>query len=61
MAMTFITRQERLDMNYRKVEAMYRKGRSINEIEHSIGLPRMDILDIVQKIFAMDVRRMNRI
>lgn len=61
MTMTFVTRQERLDMNYRKAEAMYRKGRSIDEIERSIGLPRMDVLDIVQKIFAMDVRRANKI
>lgn len=51
------TRQDRLDNNYRKVEAMYRKGQSIDEIIRSSYLDRMDVLDIVQKIFAMDMRK----
>ena len=58
--MKFQTRQDRLDNNYRKVEAMYRKNLTIDEMGRQIGLERMDVLDIVQKIFAMDMRRMNR-
>lgn len=58
--MKFQTRQDRLDNSYRKVEAMYRKNLTIDEIGRQIGLERMDVLDIVQKIYAMDVRRMNR-
>lgn len=58
--MKFQTRQDRLDNSYRKVEAMYRKNLTIDEIGRQIGLERMDVLDIVQKIYAMDVRRANR-
>lgn len=58
--MKFQTRQDRLDNNYRKVEAMYRKNLTIDEMGRQIGLERMDVLDIVQKIFAMDMRRTNR-
>ena len=56
MATKIISREERMDMNYRKVEAMYRKGRSINEMVNSAGLPKMDVLDIVQTIFARGIR-----
>ena len=55
--MRFVSRKERLDANYRKVEAMYRKGKSIDEIESESGLSKMDVLDITQKIFALDMRR----
>lgn len=58
--MKFQTRQDRLDNAYRKVEAMYRKNLTIDEMGRQIGLERMDVLDIVQKIFAMDMRRTNR-
>lgn len=58
--MKHISRQEKLDMNYRKVEAMYRKDLSITDMKRQLGLDSMDVLDIVQKIFAMDQRRMNR-
>lgn len=58
--MKFQTRQDRLDNAYRKVEAMYRKNLTIDEMSRQTSLERIDILDIVQKIFAMDVRRMNR-
>lgn len=55
--MKYETRQDRLDNNYRKIEAMYRKGLSIDEMVRGSYLDRMDVLDIVQKIFAMDMRR----
>lgn len=58
--MKHISRQEKLDMNYRKVEAMYRKDLSITDMKRQLGLDSMDILDIAQKIFAMDQRRKNR-
>lgn len=58
--MRFVTREERMANSYRKVEAMYRKGRSVKDIARSIELPIMDVMDIIQKIFAMDVRA-NRI
>lgn len=55
------TRQELLDDNYRRVEAMYRRGLSVDEICRSSYLTRMDVLDIVQKIFAMDQRKAARV
>lgn len=55
------SREDRLANNYRKVEAMYRKGRSFNEIANSLDLDVMDVYDIVQKIFAMDMRRAERV
>lgn len=55
------TRQELLDDNYRRVEAMYRRGLSIDEICRSSYLTRMDVLDIVQKIFATDQRKAARV
>lgn len=55
--MKYESRQDRLDNAYRKVEAMYRKGLSINEIVRDSYLDRLDVLDITQKIFAMDMRR----
>ncbi|HJH91244.1 MAG TPA: hypothetical protein OIM52_17280 [Fusicatenibacter saccharivorans] len=52
----FITRQKKMDDSYRKVEAMYRKGLSTNEIAKAVNLDRMDVLDIEQKIYHLDVR-----
>lgn len=52
----FITRQKKMDDSYRKVEAMYRKGLSTDEIAKAINLDRMDVLDIEQKIYHLDVR-----
>lgn len=52
----FITRQKKMDDSYRKVEAMYRKGLSTNEIAKAVNLDRMDVLDIEQKIYYLDVR-----
>ena len=52
----FITRQKKMDDSYRKVEAMYRKGLSTDEIAKAVNLDRMDVLDIKQKIYHLDVR-----
>lgn len=52
----FITRQKKMDDSYRKVEAMYRKGISTDEIAKAVNLDRMDVLDIEQKIYHLDVR-----
>lgn len=52
----FITRQKKMDDSYRKVEAMYRKGLSTNEIAKAVNLDRMDVLDIEQKIYHLDVK-----
>ena len=52
----FITRQKKMDDSYRKVEAMYRKGLSTDEIAKAVTLDRMDVLDIEQKIYHLDVR-----
>lgn len=52
----FITRQKKMDDSYRKVEAMYRKGLSTDEIAKAVNLDRMDVLDIEQKIYHLDVR-----
>lgn len=55
--MMFITREDRMKQNYRKVEAMYRRDCSAEEIARSVKLPMMDVLDIMQKIFALDMSR----
>lgn len=52
----FITRQKKMDDSYRKVEAMYRKGLSTDEIAKAVNLDRMDVLDIEQKIYHLDIR-----
>lgn len=52
----FITRQKKMEDSYRKVEAMYRKGLGTNEIAKAVNLDRMDVLDIEQKIYHLDVR-----
>lgn len=54
-------REDILADNYRKVEAMYRRGLGVNEIMRAISLSRMDALDIIQKIFAMDQRKAARV
>lgn len=44
-------------MKYRQVEAMYRKGLSIKEIMRCSGLTKLSVLDLTQKIFALDMRK----
>ena len=46
---------------YPKVEAMYRRGCSNEEIMQSLKLSKIETLDIVQKIFAIDIRKSNRV
>lgn len=45
------------DEDYRCVEAMYRRGCTVDDIVNSIGISKMDVLDIVQKIFALDMKK----
>lgn len=43
------------DGTYRVVEALYRKGYDFDEILVAVrGLDRMTMLDMVQRIFALD-------
>lgn len=49
-----------IDDCYRKIEAMYRKGFTTQEIVRSVGQSYLATIDIVQKIFAMDMRKKER-
>ena len=55
--MRFITREENININYRKIEAMYRRGMNSKEIANGCSLPLIDVLDVMQKIFASDMKR----
>ena len=59
--MRFITREDILANNYRRVEAMYRKGFGSQEIARSTNLSIFDVLDIMQKVFALDVKKERRL
>ena len=52
--------QNTADDCYRKIEAMYRKGFTTQEIARSVGQSYLSTIDIVQKIFAMDMRKRER-
>ena len=54
--MVYKTRQDILDENYRKVEAMYRRKLSVEEIIKRTKLSKMDVLDIIQKIHHLDMK-----
>ena len=56
----FNTREDNLERSYRKVEAMYRKDMGFEEIVRATGLTMMDVLDICQKIFAIDMSKARR-
>ena len=45
------------DGDYRCVEAMYRRGCTVDDIVNSTGISKMDVLDITQKIFALDMKK----
>lgn len=51
------TNEEWLDRKYRQIEALYRKGFNIDEIVRCSGLTRLAVLDITQKIFALDMKK----
>lgn len=51
------TNEEYQNMKYRQVEAMYRKGLSIEEIIRCSGLTKLSVLELTQKIFALDMRK----
>lgn len=55
------TKKDIWDYNYRKVEAMYRKGFNIDNMVIQLGISKMDVLDMVQKVFAMDMRKQTRV
>ena len=57
--MMFKRKEDNFDI-YRKVEAMHRRGCSTDEISNNLRLSKIEILDITQKIFAMD-KKLNRI
>ena len=46
--------------NYRKVEAMYRKGYDNKTIMDNMDIPRFETLNMIQKIFAVDKMREER-
>ena len=57
----FITREERLQNAYRKVEALYRKNCTVDQIAISVpGVTRMDVVEITQRIFGRDMVRRER-
>ena len=55
--MGYISRKVTLENAYRKVEAMYRKGYDTKSIMDALDLTKIEVLDIEQKIFAMDMKR----
>lgn len=53
-------RQDDYDRHYRKIEAMYRKGYSINEMCMESELTERETIDIIQRIFGRDMVRAER-
>ena len=53
----YISRKTVLENSYRKVEAMYRKGCDTRTIMDALDLTKLEVLDITQKIFAIDMKR----
>ena len=49
-----------VDDCYRKIEAMCRKGFTTQEIARTVGQSYLATIDIVQKTFAMDMRKKER-
>lgn len=45
------------DGDYRCVEDMYRRGCTVDDIVNSTGISKMQVLDITQKIFALDMKK----
>ena len=45
---------------YRVVEAMYHKGYTYDEVAGQTGLSSVEVLDIFQKVFAIEELRRNR-
>lgn len=58
--MKFETREERIKRNYRKVEAIFRRGVDVDSIARDLQIDRIDVLDIIQKIVALDIQRSER-
>ena len=53
-------REERIKRNYRKVEAIFRRGVDVDSIARDLQIDRIDVLDIIQKIVALDIQRSER-
>lgn len=53
--MNYYDNKEKYDRDYRKVEAMYRKGYDNDYIRKSMPyLPDFEVTNMIQKIFALD-------
>ena len=54
-----VTKRNQRDKNdnYRKIEAMYRKGCSVSEICTATGQSPISVICTMQRIFAMDQRK----
>lgn len=55
--MAYISRKQIVEDSYRRVEAMYRKGCDTQYIMSALDLTKTEVLDIAQKIFAMDQKK----
>lgn len=60
MALKFETSFERKARCYRTVEAMYHKGSDTEAISMATGLTKLETLDTVQKIFALNFQKRNK-
>lgn len=58
--MAYISRKTVVENSYRKVEAMYRKGADVNTIANALDLSKLEVLDTIQKIFALDMQKKSR-
>lgn len=56
MAM-YVSMKEKEETAYRRIEAMTRNDYSIEDIVRASGLPRMNVIDVMQNIFARDMKR----
>lgn len=46
------TKEDKVAGSYRKIEAMYRQGYSADDICRATGLEKMNVLDVMQNLFA---------
>ena len=55
--MFIASKENKIEGQYRRIEAMYRQGYSTDEIVRATELNRMDVLEVTQRIFALDMIR----
>lgn len=53
--MCIASKEETINSSYRKIEAMYRRDCSTEEIVRATRLTYIDVLDVIQRIFAIDM------